>query len=351
MNSKEKNQFLVRNPYWDNIRFFLILTVVIGHFVDINTNKSELCRATYLFIYIFHMPLFIFISGFFSKNTLLEKKKVFKKAIYYFTLFLTYKFFIFVLSSFFNKKLPTFLPFSESGIPWFILASSIWLILFYYLKDIKLFPLFIISILIGSLIGYDKTTQDFLCWSRVLVFLPFFAIGYHLTQDKIDNFLEHKKSFRFIALIILVISAFLIYKNIGHLYKYRGYFTARNPFNILINGQYGWLIRITVTFISFYFILLILLIIPRKKNHFSYIGSKTLQIYFWHYPVLYSINKLKILDFFRTNSESTFFYFILVVFAVILTFILSLNIFGYPLKLLEKGVGKIIDLIYKEENK
>ena len=55
MNSKEKNQFLVRNPYWDNIRFFLILTVVIGHFVDINTNKSELCRATYLFIYIFHM--------------------------------------------------------------------------------------------------------------------------------------------------------------------------------------------------------------------------------------------------------------------------------------------------------
>lgn len=294
------------------------------------------------------MPLFIFISGFFSKNTMQEKKKVFKKAIYYFTLFLAYKFFIFVLSSFFNKKLPIFLPFSESGIPWFILASSIWLILFYYLKDIKLFPLFITSILVGSLIGYDKTTQDFLCWSRVLIFLPFFVIGYHLTQSKIDNFLEQKKHFRFFALAILIVSAFLIYKNIGYIYKYRGYFTARNPFNFLVNGQYGYLVRFITTAISFYFMYLFLLLIPKKKTFFSHIGAKTLQIYFWHYPVLYSMNKLKILDFFRTNSAPTFFYFILIVFAIILTFILSLNIFSYPLKLLERGVVKFIDLIYKE---
>lgn len=342
------NQIIKREAYWDNVRFFLILLVVIGHFVDCNTNKSDLCKATYLFIYIFHMPLFIFISGFFSKNTMQEKKKVFKKAIYYFTLFLAYKFFIFVLSSFFNKKLPIFLPFSESGIPWFILASSIWLILFYYLKDIKLFPLFITSILVGSLIGYDKTTQDFLCWSRVLIFLPFFVIGYHLTQSKIDNFLEQKKHFRFFALAILIVSAFLIYKNIGYIYKYRGYFTARNPFNFLVNGQYGYLVRFITTAISFYFMYLFLLLIPKKKTFFSHIGAKTLQIYFWHYPVLYSMNKLKILDFFRTNSAPTFFYFILIVFAIILTFILSLNIFSYPLKLLERGVVKFIDLIYKE---
>ena len=127
------NQIIKREAYWDNVRFFLILAVVIGHFVDYNTAKSDLCKATYLFIYIFHMPTFIFISGFFSKNTLTDKNKIFKKAFYYFTLFIVYKLLIFILSFAFNKKLPIFLPFSESSIPWYLLASSIWLILFYFL--------------------------------------------------------------------------------------------------------------------------------------------------------------------------------------------------------------------------
>lgn len=347
MKGKE-NQITNRNPYWDNIRFFLILTVVIGHFVDYNTSRSELCRVTYLFIYVFHMPLFIFISGFFSKNTLQEKNKVFKKAIYYFILFILYKFFILILSFIFNKRIPTFLPFSESGIPWFLLASSIWLILFYFLKDMKPVPLFIMSILVGCLIGYDKTTRDFLCWSRVLVFLPFFIVGYHVSQNKIDDFLEQKKKFYLLALIIFVVSAFLIYGNIEYLYKYRGYFTARNPFSNLINGQYGWLVRCITTSMSFYFIFLILLIIPKKKSVFSYIGSKTLQIYFWHYSVLYSIQKLKILDFFRITLNPIIFYFFLLLIAIFLTFILSLNLFGYPLKLLEIGISKIIDFLFKD---
>lgn len=349
MRNKE-NQIVNRNPYWDNIRFFLILTVVIGHFVDYNTNRSGLCRATYLFIYIFHMPLFIFISGFFSKNTLSEKKKTFKKAIYYFILFIFYKLFIFVLSFIFNKRIPIFTPFSESGIPWFFLASSIWLVLFYFLKNVKPLPLFIMSILVGSLIGYDKTTGDFLCWSRVLVFLPFFIVGYHTSQNKINAFIEQKRKFYLLALIIFVISAVLIYGNIEYFYKYRGYFTARNSFGNLINGQYGWLVRCITISISFYFIFLILLIIPKKKFLFSCIGSKTLQIYFWHYPVLYSMQKLKILDFLRTTLNPTIFYFLLVFIAVFLTFVLSLNLFGYPLKLLEIGVSNFIDLISKENN-
>lgn len=350
MKNKEESQNIIRDPYWDNIRFFLILAVVIGHFVDYNTSKSELCKTTYLFIYIFHMPLFIFVSGFFSKNTLLEKKKVFKKAIYYFVLFIIYKLIIFILSFFFNKKIPTFLPFSESGIPWFFLASSIWLILFYFLKEVKPLPLFIVSILVGCLIGYDRTTQDFLCWSRVLVFLPFFAAGYYTSQSKIDNFINRKKKFRFIALFIFIISALLIYENIEYFYKYRGYFTARNPFYILINGQYGCLVRCITILISFYFILLILLIASRKKTLFSYIGSKTLQIYFWHYPLLYTMLKLKILDFFRSTLSDGLFYLFLVSISVIVTFILSLKIFGLPLKLLENRTSRFINLVYDKKN-
>ena len=58
---------------WDNLKFILILLVVVGHLADTFTGESESFRALYLFIYSFHMPLFFFISGlFFSEKKILK---------------------------------------------------------------------------------------------------------------------------------------------------------------------------------------------------------------------------------------------------------------------------------------
>lgn len=62
---------------WDNIKFILILLVVLGHFVDVYTSESDNMKALFFTIYIFHMPLFIFISGLFSKKFINSNK--FKK--------------------------------------------------------------------------------------------------------------------------------------------------------------------------------------------------------------------------------------------------------------------------------
>lgn len=59
---------------WDILKFFLIFTVVLGHIADFYTDKSEAMQYLYLFIYIFHMPLFIFVSGLFSKRTVNERR-------------------------------------------------------------------------------------------------------------------------------------------------------------------------------------------------------------------------------------------------------------------------------------
>ena len=50
-----------RNYRIDNIRFILIFLVVFGHLLGIMTgSKADLL---YRFIYSFHMPVFIFITG------------------------------------------------------------------------------------------------------------------------------------------------------------------------------------------------------------------------------------------------------------------------------------------------
>ena len=46
--------------YWyDNVKCFLMILVVIGHFVEKNAADSKVYRSIFLFIYTFHIPLFL----------------------------------------------------------------------------------------------------------------------------------------------------------------------------------------------------------------------------------------------------------------------------------------------------
>ncbi|MES3695799.1 acyltransferase family protein [Mammaliicoccus sciuri] len=57
-----------RDHYFDNARFFLIVLVVFGHLTRSYVNDSHIFKALYMFIYSFHMPAFVLISGFFAKG-------------------------------------------------------------------------------------------------------------------------------------------------------------------------------------------------------------------------------------------------------------------------------------------
>lgn len=60
-------QVTERDPYWDSLKFILIFIVVYGHMIETCVEISSFNQDTYNFIYIFHIPLFVFISGQFSR--------------------------------------------------------------------------------------------------------------------------------------------------------------------------------------------------------------------------------------------------------------------------------------------
>ncbi|WP_052356695.1 acyltransferase family protein [[Clostridium] dakarense] len=68
MNQINKNYFV------DNLKVLLIFLVVFGHLIERYINTNDTLMGMYMFIYTFHMPLFIFISGFLSKNIHKSKK-------------------------------------------------------------------------------------------------------------------------------------------------------------------------------------------------------------------------------------------------------------------------------------
>ena len=67
-----------KRHFIDNIKVVLIFLVVFGHLIERYIDTSDTLMAIYMFIYIFHMPLFIYISGYLSKNVN-KSKKIFLK--------------------------------------------------------------------------------------------------------------------------------------------------------------------------------------------------------------------------------------------------------------------------------
>lgn len=64
------------NNRWRTLKDALIISVVVGHFCQLYLDRNlgrGITKAIFCFIYSFHMPLFVFISGYFSKN--LEKRR------------------------------------------------------------------------------------------------------------------------------------------------------------------------------------------------------------------------------------------------------------------------------------
>ena len=57
-----------KRHFIDNIKVVLIFLVVFGHLIERYIDTSDTLMAIYMFIYIFHMPLFMMISGFFAGN-------------------------------------------------------------------------------------------------------------------------------------------------------------------------------------------------------------------------------------------------------------------------------------------
>jgi hypothetical protein len=63
-----------RYPALDHARFVLIALVVIGHLLEQLANSGPVAAALYRWIYLFHMPAFVLVSGAVSKTDLTRRR-------------------------------------------------------------------------------------------------------------------------------------------------------------------------------------------------------------------------------------------------------------------------------------
>ncbi len=307
---------------FDNVKFILILFVVVGHFIDYKTDDIPFYRSLFVFISSFHMPLFIYISGIFHKY-----KDTLQKVIKYILIALIYNAAIFLLERFLlGETNAQFELLSTSKAPWFMIALATLEVLTYIFRNINKKYLIIICFFVALFAGYNKNIGDTLCLSRIIVFYPFYLLG-TITDSNIILNLNKSKRNKIIGAVIL--AAFFAICCIwpDTVNPLRHFFTGRNPYSGVFSEN-GILIRMLCYIITFAASFSVLCIMPQKKiGIMTKIGSRTLQIYFWHRILLYVMVGVGILQMFNINIFGPILYIIC---AIALTFLCSLKIFSFP---------------------
>ena len=334
--AKEKERVYL----WDNMKFLLINLVVIGHFADQYVDKSVDLRSLFFFIYIFHMPLFIFITGLFSKSAINGERFKIEKVIAYFLLYAIIKICFYYADTTWMDENHDFSLFSSKGVPWYLFACGIWLCMTYLIRDLKPLVVLAISVVLAIFVGYDDSIKDILCASRVMVYYPFFLLGYYMKQERIVKVVKRYKWTKFLAISILVGTLIYVFQNIEALYDFRPLLTGRNPYEELDNAQYGFIYRVMYYIVVVILSTSIIAITPKKKIPFvSRFGSRTLQVYFIHYFVLYILYNHKVGQLLCQLSPNHW-EGIYVLLAIVTAFILSFKVFEYPFqKILKLSVG------------
>lgn len=278
-----------RDYLFDNAKAFLIFTVVVGHLQG-DLSKSGVfpggnplwLNSLWQFIFVFHMPVFMAISGYFSKKRVQNNdwisvidKLVIPYISFQLSLFLMQMVFDYGSTSSFSLLEPRF------G-SWYIATIAAYQIITPHLLKKK--HLFICSLIIAlavpfALRGYYGGFQ------RLFTYYPFFLFGYYLSERNIDLSRWKKPAYRILSVCALVAIGVLVTRYSSYIHPKmlsmeKTFIEIRNALKF---GRLGFLVlmilRYLLGFLCFFFILGIS---STKKRFFTYIGTYSTYVYFLH---------------------------------------------------------------------
>ncbi len=267
-----------RDYGFDNIRAILIVCVVIGHLLEVCTPFRG-HRFLYQTIYSFHIPVFIFITGYFARYNV-------KKILFgWVSPFLIFQILYITAERLLNNDTPY-----QFSTPywhlWFLVACTFYLLLIpaYETDSIpkQLFALICTTIL-SLAIGFDKTMSHYMALSRFFVFQPWFLLGYYFRKYSVrqpDTATAKHKTLRTGAVIAaLCVTVIAIYRcKLPNTAFYGSYPYSKLPADLLYR-----LIIICASFVWVVFVVAILWpLIQRKLPLITALGQNTLPVYILH---------------------------------------------------------------------
>ncbi|KRF01438.1 hypothetical protein ASG88_08165 [Nocardioides sp. Soil777] len=254
----------------------LVTLVVVGHAIGL-VEESQGSHWVYDFIYLWHIPAFVFVSGYLSKSFEWDRRRM--KGLVY-TLLVPYL--IFEPALFYYRR--TVVDENVTGplwiephwTMWYLIVLLMWRLVTPILKLHWLFlPLSVIVSLAGGL--WDT---DALMIPRFLGLLPFFVLGLHLKP----RHLAHLDDVwvRVAAVPMLIgIGVMAVYTDTWAETALLWYDTGYNE--LPIDNEIAFQTRLTVMMVGLLGAFAAMSLVPRRSlGWFTTMGGATMVIYLFH---------------------------------------------------------------------
>ena len=290
-----------RLPLWDNARWIAITLMVIGHAILKLISESDVSYAVYLFIYAFHVPLFVGVSGYFAKSGApgtRQLQRLLTDIVFPYLIFETIWTVVrWMLGHRFWLDYST-----ASWTLWFLIALTLWRLTLPYLVLLR-YPL-LISVIISVGAGYLPAIDSTFALSRTLGLLPFFVFGWHLRQWQITGrwlTLRSAVVWRWRAGALALFGGLLlvIFANIETLraLKIRRFVLYDSAYSTFGYDQiWAGGIRLLLIGLACALIVAFLVLTPRRQTWFTALGAATMYIYLLHSFLLYPVRESGVLS-------------------------------------------------------
>lgn len=296
----------------DNIKAMLIMLVVFGHILVSCKSGVPGLQVLYECIYTFHVPLFVLVSGYFAKKSLLSRREALYNALPTFLIFA-------LLFTIVRRILCPADRIAYANPPfalWYLLCLFYWRFLAKDLSKLKGFaPVLLVAA--GLAVGLLDMDGSRFSFFRAVAFFPFFWLGIIANGDTVAAIRKHIPKWLAALGIAAVLAAYcglrsLMISNPGAL---AGYITKPTEGGIakmlqcslqmsysykecgFVSPVTGMAVRLALYAAAFVLCVLFVALIPNKKTFLTRVGASTLAIYVGHtYIVYFALRKFGLMD-------------------------------------------------------
>lgn len=279
----------VRDPFLDNARGILIALVVVGHTLESFDGASgALGEPIRLWIYSFHMPAFVAISGFLSRTYRNEPRQVRRLLTAMLVPYLIFQLLHEAARTLLLGDEFTLEFVSPSWTLWFLLALLMWRLVTPMLRALR-YPL-IFAVAVAVIVPLDPNLDGTFSLGRFFQMMPFFVLGLITTPTMLQKLksLPHRV---WIGSAVLVLAMVVSVAAQGHL-SVAPFFLrvsyADGPYKIWI----AIIVQVLVLASGMIGTVALLLATPLGETIWTALGFRSLTIYLLHPLVLLPIRYL-----------------------------------------------------------
>ncbi|WP_431683571.1 acyltransferase family protein [Kitasatospora sp. KL5] len=268
-----------RTAYFDNAKVLAIVLVVCGHFWEplIGTPHGHLVRALYLFVYTFHMPAFVLMSGYFSRSFTGRSDQLRRLLTGVLVPFLVWGTALEVFTAHLDGRAVRLAPLTPVWVTWFLVSLFLWRLTAPVWRMLRA-PVLTATAIALCAGAFSLGSQ--LSITRTLQFLPFFVIGLTMTESRVQWFIR-ARWLRIAAVPVLAAGAVVAYLLADRLEPAWLYRSSGAP--DLDVSYVHWLLEASALMAGgLVLTAAFLALVPRRESLLSRLGAGTMYAFLVH---------------------------------------------------------------------